>query len=439
MKDKFGPVILSAALVLLIYGLGAGGGDSGREKEFYSFTSRERLGYYAIHKRIGDVLGAKPEMMRAQRMYALLDIMGVVRFGGKIGEIEFSAIPRRDKPGVFYETESAVAVGDTLVEYWEEEDSSAELDVNLVVFAPGFNPGGVEKQILRRFLERGGNVFVSAKSFSRSLLFRFGILASLKDTFAHDPASNPPHYSELRLVGRPERVRVPDFGSFFYFEPELSSAQVWGVDERGKANFVVLDVGKGRMALHSAPHVFANRYFLSPEGERYVAAALNSLPAAARLVWDDSHNHIPSDSILRVVMADPKLKTACYLLFLGAALFMLFAARRIVRPIPIVERPRNTAAEFVQTLAKLYFNRGDHANIARKRIDALRFFLRERYSLDADEPSVPALSEKTGVEKSEIERLFALANQMEKNEHVSQEDLARLNRAIETFYSKLSI
>ncbi len=430
-------MILGLVFALLLYGMGAGG-DSSKNQDFFSARNREPLGYYAVHERIGDVLGAKPQDVRYNLCHRLLQIMGVTQFGGKIGETKYYAYPHPNEPKIVFETDELVALGDTIVEYWEGDDSRPSLDANVVVMAPRFAPGNVEMQIIRRFVELGGNVFASAKTFSRSMLLKYGIFASLKDSFPLDKTLLYARYSELRLNGRPEKVRVPDFGSFFYFEPRLSAAQTLGTDERGTANFVAIDIGKGRLALHSAPHAFANYYFL--RGEKYAAAALNAISPASTLLWDDSHNNVYSDSILRVVTADAKLKTAWYLLIFGAAAYLFFAGRRVTRVIPVIERPRNTTVEFVETLGKLYYHRGDHANIARKRIEAFRFFIRENFFLNtvqADDAFFSQLSQKTGVDITQIQNLFAFIHEIESQDPVSEEDLARLNKNIESFYSKI--
>ena len=440
MKNKFGPLILGLTSALLLYGLGADGGNSDESRqESFSARSREPLGYFVLHERVGDVLGAAPQYVRYNLSHRLLETLGVTRFGGKIGETTFFAYPRLDEPKIVYETDEAVALGDTLVEFWEGWDSTANPNTCVVVIAPRFSPGAVEMQILRRFVELGGNVFVSAKTIDSSFLFKHRLISSLKDSFPRDPTLLYPRYSELRLKGRSEKVRVPGASSFFYFEPQFSTARTLGTDERGTPNFVVFHWGKGRLALHSAPHAFANYYLLREDGEKYATAALNVIPPAETVLWDDSHNNVYSDSILRVVLGDARLKTAWYLLIFGAAVYLFFGGRRITRIIPIIERPRNTTVEFVETLGKLYYNRGDHANIARKRIEAFRFFIREHYFLNAaqaDDQFFSDLSQKTGVEIAQIRRLFYHIRQIEIREAVSEEELAQLNKLVEAFYSK---
>jgi hypothetical protein len=441
MKNKQGFSVVGGILALFVFlAMGMGAGE--KENDDFSYTRRGPLGYYAMFQRIGDVLGAQPRVVRYSLSYELLKVMNVKEFGGKIGgEEEFRAYPDADRPTIQYMTTDRVALGDTVVEYWEHEDDTAATNANVAVFAHRFAPSDVDAQILNRFVERGGHAWVSAATFDRKFLDRFEISSALKDSFPHDPTLLYPAYSEARLETNAPAVRVPGSSSFFYFEPKSDSPiRVLGADERGKANFVVIPIGRGKLFLHSAPHAFANYYFLRQEGERYAAAALSAMPRAERLLWDDSHNHAYSDSILRVVMADGHLKTAWYLMLFGAATYLFFSARRVRRIIPVHARPRNTTVEFVETLGKLYYNRGDHANIARKRIEALYFFIRERYFLhaaQADHAFFTALTQKTGVGIEEISRLFGFIAQIKDRIWISREELARLNKLIEAFYAKI--
>ena len=84
-------------------------------------------------------------------------------------------------------------------------------------------------------------------------------------------------------------------------------------------------------------------------------------------------------SIFRYIFTQPALTWAYYLVLIGLLFYALFAGKRTQRVIPVVEPPRNTSLEFAQTVGRLYFQQGDHDNLARKKIQYFLAGLRERY------------------------------------------------------------
>jgi hypothetical protein len=101
-----------------------------------------------------------------------------------------------------------------------------------------------------------------------------------------------------------------------------------------------------------------------------------------------------------------------------------------------METPRNTSVEFVKTVGRLYFQQGQHDNLARKKVQYFLANLRDRYGLNTnslDREFTELLAHKSGVTREEADDLVRLLRHAQKSIWLSEDDLLSLNAAIEKF------
>ena len=99
--------------------------------------------------------------------------------------------------------------------------------------------------------------------------------------------------------------------------------------------------------------------------------AISWLPTGRPVWWDEyqKQGRAGEQSLLRVVLAHPALKTAYYLLLLGGLLLALVEARRRQRIIPTLRPLPNTTLLFTRTVADLYRQaRGGHHVLANQEV-----------------------------------------------------------------------
>ena len=139
-------------------------------------------------------------------------------------------------------------------------------------------------------------------------------------------------------------------------------------------------------------------------------------------------------------MTQPALKWVYYLALFGLILFAIFAGKRTQRIIPVIEKPVNASLEFVKTVGQMYFQGGNHAQIAQKKIQHLMLYLAGKFQLNTsviDDEFLKKLTQKSGLSREEIGTLFAEIEQAERATRLSEYGLSRLNRQIEAFYETL--
>jgi predicted nucleic acid-binding protein len=99
----------------------------------------------------------------------------------------------------------------------------------------------------------------------------------------------------------------------------------------------------------------------------------------------------------------------------------------------------NTTLEFVSTIGNLYYQRGDHKNIADKKIQFFFDYLHAHYyvtTTQRNENFVSLLARKSGVGEQTVRSLINTINQILLKEKISKEELTSLNTLLEKFYKK---
>ncbi|MBT1698690.1 hypothetical protein KK083_17490 [Fulvivirgaceae bacterium PWU4] len=117
-------------------------------------------------------------------------------------------------------------------------------------------------------------------------------------------------------------------------------------------------------------------------------------------------------------------------------LFMLFEAKRKQRIIPVIKPLANTSLEFVSTIGNLYYQNGDHRNLAEKKVSFLLEQIRSKYLLKTNQLNdefFTALASKSGNRKEDIEELFKTISFISTSTVISAGQLVDLNNKIERF------
>ncbi len=232
---------------------------------------------------------------------------------------------------------------------------------------------------------------------------------------------------------------------------------------RTATNFIAIPWGKGFFFIHTMPQAFSNYNTVHPHNAEYIAKAMSYLPdrevfwedfytedtyasteTDEGTVWDETkatpmrknEEQQESGSVFRFLLSEPPLTWAFYLTLLALVLFVFFEAKRRQRIVPVIKPLANSTLEFTETVGKLYFQHGDHRNIAEKKITYFLDYIRHKYYLNTnqiDDAFYFALSQKSGREKGEIETLFRYIQYIQKQGIITEDQLLDLNRRIQDF------
>ncbi|HRD53854.1 MAG TPA: hypothetical protein PKY96_14525, partial [Flavobacteriales bacterium] len=245
--------------------------------------------------------------------------------------------------------------------------------------------------------------------------------------------------SDIRFVGDHRMAHgvfrfARGFPGAHFTRFDTARTRVVAVDGASRPVLLHMAWGDGRIVLCSAPLAFTNYNLLKDRNARFAAAALSLLPP--RPLWWDEYlkaGRTENSSFFRFLLSQPALKWALYL---AEALLVLFAfvyVRRQQRPIPVIAAPVNASRELAHTIGRLYWQKGDHAGIARKLIAHFKEDVRARAYLRIfayDEATVHHLAAKTGIGAEEMNRRLRALERIENARHLSEQELLALSNEL---------
>ncbi|GAB3954805.1 hypothetical protein GCM10028805_40830 [Spirosoma harenae] len=309
---------------------------------------------------------------------------------------------------------------------------------NYVFICREFHADSIEQKRLFDYVKRGNTVFISAYDIPESFGKELGFKADVKESDQADTTLIQ-NFTNPQLKKAAGYNFFHDDGRNFLDIKQPKQITVLGRNARKEPVFVRIQYGKGTFFIQNLPLALTNYYVLDTKTSDYAFKALSYLPAQFTY-WDEYQKQGRFDedqqSIFRYIRSQPALNWAYYLVVFGLLFYAIFAGKRTQRIIPVVEPPKNTSLDFVETVGRMYFQQGDHDNLARKKIQYFLADLRERYGLNTtvlDKEFTDTLARKSGVPLVETSELVLLLRNAQKSISLSEYDLLTLNRAMEKF------
>lgn len=207
----------------------------------------------------------------------------------------------------------------------------------------------------------------------------------------------------------------------------------------GMPDFIRYRVGNGHITLHAAPLVLSNYFLLQPGNSEYLGTIWHSFPANISVVyWNEYYKRSTQSSGMSVLLKYPAMRWAMIISVCTLLLYVLFGMKRLQRIIPIVPPVENASVSFVETVGRLYFNKGNHANLAEKMVQHFLEWVRTYYYLDTaqiNEAFAQQLAVKSGKDSAEVASLLSRIHELRLGTAtVTTEYLYGLYRSIQSFY-----
>lgn len=304
-----------------------------------------------------------------------------------------------------------------------------------------FAPDAAEAGALLRYAARGGTVFAAAQAFDGPFADSLRLATAYRWDLPDGglvPDSVGVNFTSPSLRAARPFAFGRGVAQAYFSRFDTSRALVLGLDEARNVNLLRVPVGSGEVVVSTLPHAFTNVHVLDPATRDYAFRALAYLPRQA-VWWDEHHKplRVEAGTPLRYVLAQPALRWAYYVALAGVLLLVLFEARRRQRPIPVVPPPANTSVEFVETVGRLYYQHGNHADLAAKKITYLLDYLRTHLRLPTDrldEALAARVAERAAVPLEQVHALFAAVRAAQAQPTLGEEDLRRLAAHVDRFY-----
>jgi hypothetical protein len=329
--------------------------------------------------------------------------------------------------------------------YWDEISMNSGKQAVIVV-AGYFNADDTELSRLMRFVKNGNYVFVITQSFSEeaqsAFRFTYGQDGSIIFGGGGDSLKvrlMKPFFPSDSLYIYPGKK----FGSWFESFDTLHTV-VLGRNEDNNPNFIRFNYGEGALFIHSAPLAFSNYFILHKNNIHYFEQAMSVIPNDIdKIVWNEYYliNRRSKDqrepNWLSVLLRYNEFRWGFGTLLFLLLLWLLLNSRRRQRMIPAHPRPQNDSLDFVKTMGRLYYDRKDHQNLAKKM--SVYFFehVRSTYKLPThtlDDAFVEALNYKSGYSLEKLNGIIAFVRNIRNGERVNEQQLINFHNQLESFY-----
>lgn len=331
--------------------------------------------------------------------------------------------------------------------YWDSL-SVSEPGQAVVLVASTMNADKRELHDLLDFAKEGNHVFIITKYLSYEANNFFGF--STGDIYSEDGLQveaddslnvklSSPRFNDTLTYSYPGRRHAT-----FYSNWDKDKAVVLGSNGSGYPNFVQFRAGKGSVFIHTAPLAFSNYFVLHKNNIRYLEQAFSVLPPdIKKIVWSDYYLTKPGPqpekqpSMLHVLFRYPAFKWAFLTAIFALLLYVAMEMRRKQRVIPVIKSPRNDSLDFVQTIGRLYYDRKDHTDLARKMSVYFLDHVRSQYKLPThtlDETFVHALHAKSGYGMDGIRAILQTITHVNTAKTITDAELTQFHNQLESFY-----
>ena len=232
----------------------------------------------------------------------------------------------------------------------------------------------------------------------------------------------------------------------YFSDRDSATSLALGKDAAGHTNFIQLQSGKGKLFVHLAPLAFSNYFILHKSNVHYFQNVISLIPEdVSTVVWNEYFlsRHRKSKekepNVLRVLWQYDAFKWGLLTLVFTLLLYVLSAMRRTQRIIPVYAKPANDSLDFVRTIGRLYYDRRDHHNLAKKMAAYFLEQVRSRYQLTqitVDENFAAALHAKSQYPYEDLKKIIDFIQYINAYTYITEEELAQFYQQLELFYKK---
>ncbi|MFR9166684.1 MAG: hypothetical protein ACLVKO_10885 [Dysgonomonas sp.] len=301
-----------------------------------------------------------------------------------------------------------------------------------------FEVDNLDIKNLFRFLREGNNVFIAAEYITPRLLDSLDI--KMESVWAREDTVYTFNYLSKKEFSFP----VVNHSQYaFNLDSCKSDLKVLAESKKQRRPvFLRIKYGTGNLYLNLLPVAFTNVEVLKPNKYDFAFACLSYLPKTDYIIWDEylKQGRVGEDSSFRVIWNHPALLVAYYIALVGSLLFVLFRSKRTQRIIPVIEPPKNTSLEFLDTISNLYYHKQAYLSIMEKRQGYFLELVRNRYYLKTENINkefISTLSLKSNVDVRVVEKIFSLYDEAQTAYDVSNGLLLRYNASLEEFYRNM--
>jgi len=303
-----------------------------------------------------------------------------------------------------------------------------------------FAPDELDTKALLEFVKNGGEAFLSADVFDGALADSLKFSSEVNYVLQFSDSNYVRFTSPALSPNGKEWKYKGGLATNYFKEFDTTGAVVTAINRDSQPVMIQQPYGDGTFYLSTTPISFTNYYVLAGDNREFITKTLSMISPEV-VLWDEYYK-VGRDEIrspFRYILSVEALRWAYYCVLLGGLLFVVFRAKRDQRIIPVIPPVTNSTLEFVDTVGQVYYQQGDHANLAEKKIHYFLDFVRVNYYVRTNEFTeefYQKVSEKSGVDLPSVRKVFRDIERIRGKEQILEVELETLHANIEQFYSR---
>lgn len=335
------------------------------------------------------------------------------------------------------------------VDFYTKMDDNEIKNTNYIIICKVLDMGEEDMRTMLNYVANGNNVFIATESIPYLLEDTLGFYYNTNYLLSDINVNNPNTTKSYIHKFLHPQMQQPDtyafkrnlFQTTIHIE-DTAFFKLLAKNQNNEPIFASTKYGNGTIYLHSYPYCFSNYYLLYKNNSEYISKCLSMMPNQ-KTYWDEyykkeksDNDYSSSNNPIQFILKTPALRWAWYVMLISMLFYILFRIKRQQRIIPIVKPYENSSLQFIKTIGRLYFNKGDHNDISKKQITYWLEYIRSKLYINTnklDKEFIQNVSDKSGIDKSYIESIILHIGDM-RNRYISKNDVITLYQKLNYFY-----
>ena len=324
------------------------------------------------------------------------------------------------------------------------------IDGTYIFFNTTINYGRDELNALLDWVDSGNTLVVSSSNFEQTLLDTLNVNTKSVSTLDNFNNEYQIQLVNPRLDNNTFKFDRPSAFYHFHDIDTLNTKVVGFIDTyRGEhtplkdslVNIIKQPFGNGEIILSTFPQAFTNYFILNSPNQNYTASLLSYIDTERPIYLDTYYKSGKKfyTSPMYLFLNNDALKWAYYIVLISALIYIIFEGKRKQRAIPIIKSLKNQTVDFTRTIANMYYEKGQHKDIAVHKIQHFLDHIRSTMYLQTyfiDDEFISNLAARSNNSVEDTRALFDYIDSINASEQINNKALEKLNTLIENFKSQ---
>lgn len=344
-----------------------------------------------------------------------------------------------------FSKENIIDIDSPPYEYLNENN---EINGTYVFINNNVEFGEAELDKLLDWTSKGNTLFVASSNFEAHLLDTLNLNTSIINTI-NDFNNN--YQLQLKNNNLDHTIFTFDKANYVYHFNKIDTLQTSVISiidnhdketlfREEKINIIKQSFGNGDIILSTFPQAFTNYFILNTPNNNYTAGLTSYIDSSKPIYLDNYYKSGKSfySSPLYIFLNTKELKWAYYIMLIGVVVYIIFEGKRKQRAIPIVKPLRNQTIDFTRTIANMYYEKGQHNDIAHHKVQHFLDYIRTHLYLNTntlDDEFIKNLAARSNNTVEDTSYVFKTIENFSQKTQLNSIELEKLNTLIETFKS----